>query len=66
MKKGLQDILKDERIDRVIQDYDGKGRHMVECKDGFRFERERTIDIGTIAELKEAIKYNLEPYPSIS
>lgn len=65
MKKGLQDILKDERIDRVIQDYDGKGKHMVECKGGFRFEGERTIDIGTIAELKEAIKDNLEPYPSI-
>ncbi len=60
--KTLIDIQKDQRIERVELNYDGKGRHMVECKDGYRFEGERTIDIGNISELCGAINDWLEPY----
>lgn len=57
----VKDIQEDERIDRFIKNYDGPGKHMVECKDGYRFEGERTIDIGTVAEICDSINKNLEP-----
>jgi hypothetical protein len=47
----LNQILADPRIERFIKDYDGYGKHMVECKTGWLFERERTIDIGSIKEI---------------
>lgn len=56
----LKQILADPRIENFIRDYDGYGRHMVECKDGYKFERERTIDIGSIAEIADAINWQLE------
>lgn len=49
--KTLADIVADNRIVCVQLNYDGKGKHMIECKDGYKFENERTVDIGTIKEL---------------
>lgn len=49
--KSIEDIKNDLRIDDLIIGYDGRGKHMVECKTGFNFEGERTIDIGTIKEI---------------
>lgn len=50
--KTITDILSDERIESLIKDYDGYGKHMVECKPGFRFEaNSSTIEIGNIKEL---------------
>lgn len=48
----LEDIKNDPRIEEFIKDYDGKGRHMVACKDGYQFESfSSTIEIGNISEL---------------
>jgi hypothetical protein len=49
--KSLNDIKADSRIESIHVDYDGKGKHMVECKEGFRFENERTIEIGTVKQI---------------
>lgn len=50
--KDLAGIVSDERIESFVKDYDGYGRHMVECKPGFRFEaNSSTIEIGSIKEL---------------
>lgn len=57
-------IENDLRIERVIYNYDGRGRHMVECKEGYRFEGERTIEIGSIKEICYSINNNLEVYPA--
>lgn len=58
----LTDIMKDERIEQFIRNYDGPGKHMVACKDGFRFEGDRTIEIGTIAEICYSINEHLDIY----
>lgn len=58
--KSLADIEKDVRSERFYKDYDGKGKHMVECKEDYKFENERTIEIGTIAEICYSINNNLE------
>jgi len=56
----LEMILNDPRIERVIKDYDGRGRHMVECKDGYVFEScSSTIEIGNIKELCDEINNRL-------
>jgi hypothetical protein len=62
MKKvrSLKDILNDPRIERVVKNYDGYAKHMIECKDGYRFEGDRTIDIGNIYELCASVNENLE------
>ena len=58
--KNLKTILSDPRIERVITDYDGKGRHTVECKDGYVFEScSSTIEIGNIKELCDEINNRL-------
>lgn len=66
MKKKVRtvaQIIADPRIERFIDGYDGRGKHMVECKDGYRFENtEGTIDIGTIAEICESINDYLIEY----
>jgi len=50
--KSIADIKADPRIDEFIPDYDGKGKHMVSCKDGFRFESfSSTVEHGNIKEL---------------
>lgn len=53
-------IQQDPRIEQVIWQYDGPGKHSIECKDGWKFEGERTQDIGTVAELCDAVNFNLE------
>lgn len=58
--KTLKDIKGDPRIERIEIDYDGRGKHMAECKDGFRFENERTIEIGNIKEICYSINTWLE------
>lgn len=60
--KTLSDIKSDPRIVRFEKDYDGYGKHMVECIDGYRFEGDRTIEIGTIKEICYSINTNLEQY----
>ena len=50
--KTLKDILSDERIESFVKDYDGYGKHMVECKTGYRFEaNSSTIEIGNMKEI---------------
>lgn len=50
--KSIDDIKADPRIERFIKDYDGKGKHMVECKDEFYFEScNSSSEIGNIKEL---------------
>ena len=58
--KTIKDIQSDPRIKCFIRNYDGPGVHMVECKDGYNFERERTIDIGSVSEICGAINDWLE------
>ncbi len=59
--KTIADIKVDVRIDEFIQDYDGKGRHMVGCKIGYRFESfNSTIEIGNIKELCYEINERLK------
>lgn len=59
--KTLQDIKNDPRISNVIVDYDGRGKHMVECIDGLKFEScSSTVEIGTVAELCDEINNRLE------
>lgn len=60
--KNLLDIYSDKRIGRFVKNYDGYGKHMVECEDGWRFEGERTIEIGNIKEICYSINNNLERY----
>jgi hypothetical protein len=55
----INDIKADPRIENVIMNYDGKS-HYVECKDGYKFEGERTIDIGRVGELCYCINNCLE------
>jgi len=54
------DIKADPRVDEFIRNYDGYGKHMVACKTGWNFERERTIDIGNMKEICDAINEKLE------
>lgn len=50
--RSLADILADPRIENFIRDYDGYGKHMVTCKDGYRFEScSSTIEIGNMKEI---------------
>ena len=59
--RNIRDIKADPRIERVIIDYDGKGRHMVESKGFFRFEScNSTIEIGNIKELCEEVNNRLQ------
>lgn len=58
--KTIADIENDPRIDRFIKNYDGFGVHMVECKDGYKFENERTIDIGSVKDICYCINNYLE------
>lgn len=55
----IADIKADPRIAQFIENYDGRGKHHVECVDGYRFENERTIDIGTVSEICDSINNNL-------
>lgn len=55
------DIKADARIENFIRDYDGYGKHMVECKKGFRFEaNSSTIEIGNMKELCYEVNERLE------
>lgn len=57
----IQDILSDERIESFIRDYDGYGKHMVECKKGFRFStNSSTIEIGSVKEICYEINEHLD------
>lgn len=48
----FEDIKADPRICEFIKDYDGYGKHMVECIKGWRFEANNsTIEIGNMKEL---------------
>jgi len=58
--KTLLDIEKDKRVERVIKDYDGKGKHMVEFKDGFKLNGETSIDIGNTKDLCYGVNEQLE------
>jgi hypothetical protein len=58
--RSWEDIKNDPRIESVWWQYDGKNKHMVECKEGFRFENERTIDIGTVKELCDSVNNQLD------
>lgn len=58
--KTISDIKNDPRIANVWFHYDGHGRHMVECIDGYKFENERTIEIGNVKEICYSINNNLE------
>lgn len=58
--KTIKDIRKDSRIADFIHNYDGRGRHFVECKEGFRFEGETTCAIGSVKEICEDINERLE------
>ena len=50
--KSKEDIKMHPLIVDFIENYNGKGRHMVECKEGYKFESfNSTIEIGTIKEL---------------
>lgn len=56
----IADIKADPRVKDFIRNYDGPGTHMVEVKDGYNFECERTIDIGTVPQICDAINDYLE------
>lgn len=56
----ISGIRSDPRIEELIIDFDGKGVHMVSCKEGWLFEHERTVDIGSIKELCDSINFCLE------
>jgi len=48
----VSDIKRDPRILDLKKDFDRKGNHMVECKDGFKFESfGSTMEFGTIKEI---------------
>lgn len=50
--KTLAEIKSDPRIVDVIKDYDGNGKHMIECAKGYGFEANNsTIEIGNVKEL---------------
>ena len=50
--KTLLEIKADLRIEEVIKDYDGRGKHMIGCIKGWRFEANNsTIELGNIKEL---------------
>ncbi len=53
--KTIADIKADPRVESFTKNYDGPGVHMVQLKDGYNFERERTIDIGSVSEICGAI-----------
>lgn len=56
----LEQIKADPRIESFIKDYDGRGKHMVECKAGYRFEANNsTIEIGNIKELCDEVNQRL-------
>lgn len=58
--KSVAEIKADPRIFEFIKNYDGNNVHMVSCKDGFKFDRERTIEIGNVKQICESINFNLE------
>ena len=44
-----------------VRDYDGKGKHMVVCVDGYEFEANNsTIEIGNIKELCYEVNSRLQ------
>jgi hypothetical protein len=50
--RSLSDISIDPRIERIIIDYDGHGKHMIECKSGFKFEScSSSVEVGSIKQL---------------
>lgn len=58
--KTLKDILSDKRIESFVKNYDGYGKHMVECKPGYRFEaNSSTIEVGSISEICDEINERL-------
>lgn len=58
--RNVDQILSDPRIDRFIKNYDGYGVHLVECKTGYLFEGDRTIDIGSLKDICYCINTWLE------
>lgn len=58
--KTIADIKSDPRIDHFEYRYDGYNVHMVVCKDEFKFEGERTCEIGNIKQICDSINFNLE------
>lgn len=46
----LDDCRNHPLIEDVIKNYDGPGTHMVECIEGYRFDGEATISIGSVAD----------------
>jgi hypothetical protein len=58
--KTLEDIKNDTRIEDIYINYDSKGIHSVVCKDGYKFEGERTQEIGNIKDICYSINNNLE------
>lgn len=60
--KTIDDIKADSRISEFHYQYDDKNVHMVVCKDGYKFEGERTIEIGNMKEICDSINSKLERY----
>ena len=55
----LEDILCHPFVERVIREYDGKNKHFVELVDGYKFDFDPTIDIGTVKELCESVNNHI-------
>ena len=51
----IRDIKCDPRVERLTRNYAGFGVHMVELKDGYRFDFDTTIEIGNVKEICESL-----------
>lgn len=60
--KTIADIKSDPRVDMFIRNYDGYGKHSVVLKDGYGFDGERSLEIGTVAEICDSMNTRIEPY----
>lgn len=61
--KSWEDIKADPRIEEAHWQYDGRNKHMVLCKEGYRFDNtECRSDIGTVKELCESVNTYLQEH----
>lgn len=56
----IEDIKSDPRISEFYFRHDDKNVHMAVCKDGYKFEGDRTIEIGNIKEICDSVNTKLE------
>lgn len=60
--KTIKDIISDHRVDEFIHNYDGPNKHAVILKDGYGFDGERSLEIGTIKEICYSMNNTIESY----